>query len=454
MSISFRAPPVRSSDAIDLIALLKTICLQKRLLLLVTLTVGLIAGVYAFLATPQYKVSVVLRPAAINELDALNRSEIYQLPPADALLKVGEALESYDTRLAFFRANQKLFASFVHPGETLEQSFESFNRNSIELTLPDPDKKNFPGVYIKLEMSYPKGIDGVDILNGLVDYAIGTQRDQISADVNVIVQNRLSELKGRFDSARSNYNVEKEAKIASLREADSLKRAQLQDELIALRAQLRALRSDRIRQLNEATGIARSLGIQKPTTPSSFGESVKTGAGSVIRTEVNNQQIPLYFMGVEALQAELTALGQRRSDDFTDPRVAQIAKELQLLASNREIEVLNARKNEDVFLAGVQPLRAEMTRLSYLNTDMSTLKLVNIDQQALEPLAPAKPKRLLIVVLGLIGGAVLAVFIALIRHLAVVGGDSATDSAPTALARSVSDSKSISGAQPELSRSS
>lgn len=452
MSSSFRVPPLRSSDEIDLITLLKNVFLQKKLVFLVTLAVTLIAVCYSFLVTPQYKINAVLRPAAINELDALNRSEIYQLPPADALVKVGEALESYDTRLAFFKANQRLFARFVRPGETLEQSFEAFNRNSIQLTLPDPNKKDALSDYIKLEMTYPKGIDGVAILNGLVDYAIGTEREQISADVNVIVQNRLRELQGKFDSARSNYNVEKEAKIARFREADSLKRAQLQDELKALRAQLKALRSDRIFQLNEAIGIAKTLGIQKPATPSSFGESDKAGAGSVIRTEVNNQQIPLYFMGVEALKAEITALEQRRSDDFTDPRVAQIAKELQLLATNREIEVLSARKNEDVFLAGVESLRAEMTRLSNLSTDMSTLKLVTIDQQALEPVAPSKPNRLLIMALGLFGGAVLAFFIALTRIMVVTGSAPRVDEDITSSSRVRGDVKSTSSAKSNLSQ--
>lgn len=100
---------------------------------------GLIAAIYAFLAPPQYEVSSVLRPAAINELDALNRSEIYTLPPGDALVRVGASLESYDTRLGF-RSNQKLFKAFEQPGRTLEQSFEEFNRNSIELSLPDPKK--------------------------------------------------------------------------------------------------------------------------------------------------------------------------------------------------------------------------------------------------------------------------------------------------------------------------
>lgn len=416
MSSSFRAPPVPPSGEIDLVALFNIVWRQKKLLAAVTAGVGLLAAAYAFLATPEYRVSTVLRPSALNELDALNRSEIYQLPPPDALLKVGASLESYDTRLAFFRANQNLFKEFERPGRTLEQSFEEFNRNSIKLVLPDASKKDSLSAYIKLEMNYPKGIDGVSILNGFVDYAIANEREQIAADLQVIVKNRLNELKGKYDSARKNYDIEKEAKIASLREADATRRAQLQDELKALRAQLKTQRGDRMAQLNEAIGIARSLGIQKPTTPSSLGESMRSGASSVMRTEINNQQIPLYFMGVEALKAELTALQQRKTDDFTEGRIAQIAKELQMMATNREIEVLNRRENEDIFLAGVQPLRAEMTRLNNLNIDMSRLKLVTIDQQALEPLSPAKPNRPLVVLIGLFLGAIIAVFVALARH--------------------------------------
>ncbi|MBS7747019.1 hypothetical protein KIN06_16900, partial [Vibrio cholerae] len=71
-----------------------------------------------------------------------------------------------------------------------------------------------------------------------------------------------------------------------------------------------------------------------------------------MRTEVNNQQNPMYFLGVEALEAERSALLQRKSDDFSTNRIAQIAKELAMLKNNREIEVLNRRKNEDLFLSG------------------------------------------------------------------------------------------------------
>lgn len=416
MSSNFRVPPVPPLDETDLPSLVKIIWRQKRLIALAIGVSGLIAVAYAFLATPQYQVSSVLRPAAINELDTLNRSEIYHLPPNEALKKLGATLESYDARLGFFRANQKLFKEFERPGRTLEQSFEEFNRNSINLIFPDPKKSDSLSAYIKLEMNYPQGIDGVAILNGFVEYAIAFERNEISADVDVIIKNRLNELQGKLDTARTAYDVQKEAKIASLSEGDTLRRAQLHDELKALREQLKTQRSDRMAQLNEAVGIARSLGIRKPTTPSSLGDSYRSGSSSVMRTEINNQQIPLYFMGVEALEAEHTALQQRKSDDFTDGRIAQIAKELQLLESNREIEVLNSRGNEDLFLAGVEPLRAEMSRLRNLNIDMSHIKLVAIDQSALEPLAPIAPKRALIVLLSLVLGAILGVFAVLIRH--------------------------------------
>ena len=443
MSSSFRAPPVPRSDEVDFLALFHLVWKQKYLIISVACVVTLIAAAYAYTATPVYQVSSVLRPAAINELDAINRSEIYQLPPGTALTTVGAALESYETRLNFFRANQKLFKSFERPGRTLEQSFEEFNRSSIRLILPDPKKADSLSAYIRLEMNYPRGIDGVAILNGFIGYAIASEQQRIGSDLNIIIKNRLSELKGKLDAARSGYSVDKESKIASLSEADQLRRAQLLDELGALRAQLKSQRMNRMAQLDEAIGIAKSLGIKMPTTPTSLGEASRDGASNVMRTEITNQSTPLYFMGVDALEAERAALVQRKSDDFTDARIAQIAKELQLLKTNRQIEVLNSRENEDRFLAGVQPLRAEEARLRNLNIDMTRLKLVTIDQQALEPLSPIKPRRILIVAFGLIFGVVLGLALALARHFVKTSIASSRQKYVAVEASSITDPRAV-----------
>lgn len=429
-----RVPSVVAHDEIDLFAMMQSIWKQKKLIAATALFVGAIAGAYAFLATPEYEVSTLLRPAALNDLDALNRTEVYSLPPGKALVRVGAALDSYDTRLSYFRANPKLFEAFGKAGQSPEQVFDEFNRDSLKLVQPDPKKADLLSAYIGLQMRYPKGVEGDEILNGFVQYAIENERKQIADDLKVIISNRLSEVDTKLDAARAAYDAEKEGKIAALLEADNLKRAQLQDELKALRVQLKVRREDRIAQLDEAISIARSLGLKKPSTPSSMASEGESGS-NIIRTEVNNQQIPLYFMGTDALEAERKALRQRTSDDFADPRVAQIRKELLLLNTNREVEVLNQRENEEVFLSDIAPLRAERVRLSSISTDMRGLSLVNVDRLAVEPADPVKPKKVLIIVLGVVVGCLLGVLMAVFRHLLVVRRMHLLRSSPAALSQ-------------------
>lgn len=403
-----RISTVLAHDEIDLFAVIQAAWRQKFMIAIVALLSGGVAAIYAYSVTPEYEVGSVIRPAALNDLDKLNRSEIYSLPPAQALIRVGAALDSYDTRLAYFRSNPDMIKAFGKPGRTSEQAFEDFNSRALKLVQPDPKRADLLSAFIGLEMTYPQGVKGDELLNGLVQFAIEAERKQITADLEVIVANRLTEIDEKLKAARNAYDTDKESEIAALLEADNLKRAELQDELKALRVQLRAQRESRIAQLNEAISIASSLGLQKPSTPSAMANE-GSGSGNVFRTEVNNQQIPLYFMGTEALEAERNVLRQRKSDDFSDPRIAQIHRELQLLETNRKVQVLRGRQNEELFLRGIEALRAEQVRLKGINTDMSGLSLVSIDRRAVEPVSPIKPKKKLIVLLGILLGGVLGI---------------------------------------------
>ncbi|RRV00071.1 chain-length determining protein [Stutzerimonas xanthomarina] len=402
-------------DEIDLIQLFRSLWKQKFLIGGVAVVCTLVGLLYAMLAPRYYTVQSVLRPAAIKDLDELNHLGIYKLSPKQALAQVGATLESYENRLAFFREHPQLFADLVQAG-TLEQTFEAFNDEAFKLLQPDPKKPEGTTPYIGIQLTYPEALDGVEIVNGFVNFSLTNVQKEIAADLDTLIGNRLSQLDKKIAAARASYEASKEIKIAKLTEADALKRAELNDELAALRQQLRTRRDNRINQLNEAIRIATSLGISKPTTPSSLGAPEITSQGSVIRTEVNNQQIPLYFMGSEALEAERKALLARRSDDFTEPRIAQIARELKLLEHNRQIEVLQSRENEDLFLKDLAGWREEAARLRSLQFDAGSLKLVSIDQRAVEPRQPIKPKKALIVALALVMGGMLGVFVALVRY--------------------------------------
>lgn len=413
-----RLPSVVAHDEFDLFTMIQAMWKEKKLIFTSILVAGFISTTYVFLSTPEYEVNTVLRPPALNDLDALNRSEVYSLPPKKALLRVGAALDSYDTRLSYFLANQKLFEGFGRPGQTPEQVFEEFNRDALKVVQSDPKKVDLLSIFIGLEMIYPKGVDGHQIVNGFVQYAIETERKNISNDLKIIISNRLAELDAKLAAARASYDADKEGKIAALLEADNLKRAELEDELKALRVQLKMRREDRIAQLEEAISIAHSLGLKKPSTPSSMASEGEL-SGNIIRTEVNNQQNPLYFMGTDALEAERKVLRQRKSDDFVDPRVANIRKELLLLNTNRKVQVLNERENEEVFLSGIEPLRTERLRLASIDTDMQRLNLVNIDRLASEPISPARPQKAIIIGFGLIIGSVFGVMLAILRNLLI-----------------------------------
>ena len=404
-------------DEIDLVQLVSALWKQKTLIVAVAVLVGVLGLAYAMLATPYYRVQSVLRPAAIKDLDELNHLGVYELSPKQALAQVATALDSYENRLGFFRDNQQLFAELAQPGRSPEQTFEAFNNEAFQLLQPDAKDTKSTTPFIGIQLTYPQGLNGVEIVNSFVEYSLNNVRQQIAADLDTLIGNRLGQLEKKIAAARESYEATKEIKIAKLSEADALKRAELNDELIALRQQLKTRRDNRINQLNEAIRIASSLGIAKPTTPSSLGAAEVTGQGSVIRTEVNNQQIPLYFMGSDALEAERKALLARRSDDFTEPRIAQIARELKLLEHNRQIEVLNSRENEDLFLKDLAAWREEAARLRALQFDTESLELVSLDQAAIEPSQPIKPKKALIVALALVLGGMLGLFVALIRNL-------------------------------------
>lgn len=409
--------PQRSfhNDEIDLVELFHSLFKQKYLILAVAGAVNLVAAAYAFLATPYYQVQSVLRPVDRGSLDELNGTGVYELKPVEALNLVGAGLSSYENRLVFFRDNQQLFAGLIEAGRSLEQIFEEFNRSAFTMLQVDPKKATGQSEFVGLSLTYPRGVDGVEVVNGLVAFVLDAERARIDADLKVLVANRLFHIEQKIEAARASYDASKQAQIAVLLEQDTLRRAQLQDELQALRAELKTRRQSRIMVLDEAIQIAESLGIEKPTTPSSMTDSQRRG--QVVRTEINSQEIPLYFMGSEALKAELEALSARRSDDFTEPRVSELEKELVLLSHNRQVEILEKRDNEDLYLKNLAEWRQEAAQLKGIKFDSSQLRLVRLDQQALEPLSAEKPKKALVIVLGLGVGLMLGGVIALLRNI-------------------------------------
>ncbi|HDQ4329373.1 TPA: LPS O-antigen chain length determinant protein WzzB [Pseudomonas aeruginosa] len=402
--------PGASPSEIDLVQLFQQLWASKWLIALIAALATAAALAYALLAVPTYQVDVLLRPIQTKALEAVNVNGLYALTPREALDRVGNELAAYSGRLEYFEAHPELFQQLNAEGLSPEQAFWKFNQDAFSMQQADLKKDPQAAPFFRLSMQYPQGMDGAAILNGMLASTIENERQRILDDLQARIDGRLQFLEQDIEGKRASYQATKEGKIARLLEADSIRRAGLEDELKALRGRLKMVRDSRIQQLNEAIQIATRLGIVKPTTPGALGEVGQDGSRSVFRTEVNNQQIPLYFMGVDALL-------KRKGDDFTEPRVAKIQQELKQLENNREVQYLQARKGEERFFENIDKLRGEQARLKTLKASELKIELVRIDQKASTPLKPIKPRKALVVALGLLGGLVFGVLVALVRAM-------------------------------------
>ncbi|MDI2591261.1 Wzz/FepE/Etk N-terminal domain-containing protein [Pseudomonas sp. 681] len=420
--MNFPAKIHRDSEhlEIDIAESLRLLWKQRGIVLLFSALSTAVAVTYVLLAQPQYKVQSYIRPVASASLDTLNESGLYKLKPEDALRRVGSSMESYDVRLTFFKLNPELLAPLQVPGQTLEELFEKFNSKAFTIDAIDPKKTANLSEAIQLGVEYPAGVDGVAIANKFTDFVVKREKEKVESDLKTLIANRTEDIERKLISKKAAYDAEKDSKIAELLEKDQLKKETLQDELKALRQQLQSRRQNRIKQLDEAITIAKKLGIVTPTTPSALGDSNETRQGNMIRTEVSNQQIPLYFMGQSALEAERGTLVSRNSDDFTEPRVDEIQKELSLLTNNRQVALLRQRSNEELFLKGLGEIREELAHLKSLHIDFDQFNLVDIDKIASPPEAPIKPKKALIVGIGLMLGLLLGLMVAMVRGITLL----------------------------------
>lgn len=142
------------------------------------------------------------------------------------------------------------------------------------------------------------------------------------------------------------------------------------------RDQYLAQKSLRILELREALSIAKAVGQTKPVY-----HSLDIVMGS---------EPPMYLLGSIAISAEIKALNNR----------AETAK--------------NLKHGEDFFIKGLPRVLAQIDVLQSVNVDFSNIKIASIDSQAVVPLKPIKPRKLLIAALSIVAGIFVGIFMALV----------------------------------------
>lgn len=345
-------PNPGQSDEIDLLQLCRTIWDGKWLIAFCVTLALLLAATYAFfIAQPRYAISVYVDSPAAAKLEGLNQ---------------GRQLIQSDHRRE--RERQPLDLDPYTP----EQAFKIFSRS---LTSSDANQR-----FIRQALGYPQD---AQISSGTLEK--NDWRLKINAPDpkgrNLYKVTVLAE-----DSALAQQHlalfldtVQTEATAHILDEANntvSLHISSIENTLATQRAAAFEQRQDRIAQLREALSVAQA--ITQNTPQMNLG---RPSSSADLKSYLDGSE--LYARGARALQAEL--------------------------------EVLEARKNDDPFIKDLRAKEATLNKLKAIAPNTDTLMLYAIDGEVLVPESPVQPRKALIMALGIILGGILGVFWVLIR---------------------------------------
>ncbi|CAI8863235.1 Wzz/FepE/Etk N-terminal domain-containing protein [Pseudomonas donghuensis] len=330
-------------DERDLIELVKGLWQQKVLILVTATVVTLVAVVYVLLATPIYESKVFIEPPTHNDIAHLNYGR-----GGDTGLETITVKDVYDIYLGHLQS------------ESLRREFFQ------KIYLPTLSEEKRTASQDKLYSDFGK----------ILTVAVVTKDvpDRFVVNVNADSPERAAEWVTEY--AKKAGDLAKKEVFANVKSDATIKANNLQHQVTIAQESTRKQREDEIVQLQEALLVAKSIGLEKPLL---IASNFSPDAPAVTESSM------AYMRGSKALEAEISNLQKRQSDD--------------------------------PFIDKIRPKQAALAFYRDLSVDPKMIAVYRQDGVVELSDQPVKPKKLLIVVLALVLGGMLGLMLGFARYL-------------------------------------
>lgn len=337
------------SDEIDLVELVKALWSQKLIMIAVTIVGGAIALAYALLSTPVYEAKATVLPPLLSDITAYNagrdassgnQAQLKLFTTDDVYSVFTRNLKSLALRRDFF---EEVYVPSLSENERSSPRDQLWGRFNKAVSINAPDKQR------------PE----------LVEVVVLHNSPQLAAEWSNQLISRAAEESER--DMRLNVTSELETRIRST-----------ERRIASLRSTAQQRRNDRIAILKEALTVANAVGMNSP----------QVTAGRTSSSEELSEFIDgslTYMRGAKAIEAEMS--------------------------------VLEARHSDDPFIPELRTLQEQLSFLKTIDVMPDNVSVFTLDSAAEVPETPIKPKKAMILALGLVLSGMLGVFIALIRSL-------------------------------------
>lgn len=299
---------------------------------------------------------------------ALTATPVYQvesrIKPSAAKylteLNSPELAEIYSLKVdgAFAEAKSAVFSQ-EYRREYYKQQLEKFKASELykdELTFSQNYQKFNEDFKVSVSNEKKDAEDFLKVSLQLTHAELAT--DFVNGYISYALQRRLSDIHDEIESKRFN-------RIDKLKlDADLLRDTYFNSK------------TRRKLNLEEAQQIAKAVGQIEPV----YSKSDILGSF----------QPPLYMYGLKALEAEEKAMNSREKMAGGLPH------------------------GEEHFIAGLPKILFDIRKLESISVDYDKVKLAQIDEPALQPFKPIKPKKALIVILATMAGGFIGLMMALV----------------------------------------
>ncbi|AJQ92661.1 LPS O-antigen chain length determinant protein WzzB [Gynuella sunshinyii] len=285
--------------------------------------------------------------------------------------KLGEKLDSTNPDGEFYRLQSDFKAEFIEPDY---------------LNLPEDAEMPAELISVAVETPFPDQV--ASFLNDYIVFAEQQTLENLKSDSSGYIQQRQSEISRRIEQLVSDAARTRQVRIAQLQEALSIARTVGIKDPVSLSEAMVVSENyfpEKVdNTLAEQAYLAAQTALATASSAASTEKQITLNVNGLHTQEKGQTQKSdfLYLKGEKLLQAELDRLVQRSDDGLYIPEIAR--------------------------------LQSEQALLNSYSLDFSGAEVKHIELKAFSPKDPVKPKRKLIMSIGVFGSFMIALFVALI----------------------------------------
>lgn len=237
----------------------------------------------------------------------------------------------------------------------------------------------------------------------------------ITTEQRIVIGAKIKQLNSKIDILRIREKTKRMAEISRIKEKNSEEIASLQQKIAAVLSKAKQNTKDRLVQILEARSVAESLGIVFPTELKEIkGEDSQQDRLQTLINVNNNDTLPLFLMGTRYLDSLINTIKSRQDEAAFVTEISDFRKQIALLENDARLAALLGRSSDDPYISEVPDIQANIAQLQSLTVDFSDANVYTVESDVLMTGLPVKPNRKVIIVVGVVLSAMLALLVGIV----------------------------------------